>query len=65
VPEPNVKYRADLGATFGNEATSRTRLRAYWSNQETGLVDDAVFEVKIVTAQLGRFCVSKMSGRTV
>jgi hypothetical protein len=52
-PQPDVKYRGDLGVTYGNEAASRTRLRVYWSNQETGLVDDAVFEVKMTPRNWG------------
>jgi hypothetical protein len=55
VPEPGRKYRADLGVTYGNEAASRTRLRVYWSNQETGLVDDAVFELKMTPRNWGNF----------
>ena len=38
--------RGDFGVTFGDPAGQRTRLRSYWSNQHTGLVDDAVFELK-------------------
>ena len=28
-------------------APARTRLRSYWANQHTGIVDDAVFELKM------------------
>jgi len=45
-PEPGVKYHGDLGATHGNPA-SRTSLRTYWANQETGLVNDAVHELRM------------------
>jgi len=41
-----VKYHGDLGATHGNPA-SRTSLRTYWANQETGLVNDAVHELRM------------------
>jgi len=34
-----------MGATYGDPAGTRTRLRNYWSNQETGIVDDAVYEL--------------------
>ena len=39
--------RGDFGATFGDPAGTRTRLRVYWNNQHTGLVDDAVFELQM------------------
>lgn len=37
--------RGDFGVTYGDSAGKRTRLRNHWSNQHTGLVDDAVFEL--------------------
>ncbi len=39
--------RGDFGVTYGDAAGHRTRLRNYWSNQHTGLVDDAVFELQL------------------
>lgn len=39
--------RGDIGATHGDVAGQRTRLRSYWSNQHTGIVDDAVFELML------------------
>ncbi|HCE44506.1 MAG TPA: hypothetical protein DET40_13245 [Lentisphaeria bacterium] len=47
-PQPDTGYKGDLGATFGDPAGQRTRLRAYWNNQQTGLVDDVVFELQMV-----------------
>ncbi|MFA6293696.1 MAG: hypothetical protein WC637_18050 [Victivallales bacterium] len=47
-PQPDVAYRGDFGATFGDTAGQRTRLRVYWNNQQTGLVDDVVFELQMV-----------------
>ena len=44
-PDPTALYRADFGATHGDPAGQRTRLRTHWSNQQTGLVADAVFEL--------------------
>ncbi len=38
--------RGDFGATHGDTG-NRTRLRSYWSNQKTGIVDDAVFELML------------------
>jgi hypothetical protein len=37
--------RGDFGVTFGDPAGQRTRLRSYWSNQKTGIVDDVVAEL--------------------
>ena len=45
--KPGLKLRGDFGVTFGNQAGDRTRLRSYWSNQKTGIVDDVVFELKL------------------
>ncbi len=51
-PEPGVKYHGDLGVTHGN-VDSRTSLRTYWSNQETGLVNDVVYEIRLVPKNWG------------
>ena len=45
--------RGDFGVTHGDPAGTRTRLRTYWSNQETGLVDDVVFELQMNPANWG------------
>lgn len=45
-PKPGLALRGDVGATHGDTAGTRTRLRTYWANQQTGLVDDVVFELK-------------------
>jgi hypothetical protein len=58
-PVENMKYRGDIGVTHGNEAGTRTSLRTYWSNQETGLVNDAVFEVKPVPKDWGTVVIQK------
>ena len=39
--------RGDFGVTHGDRAGARTRLRSYWANQHTGIVDDVVFELKM------------------
>ncbi len=46
-PRAGLKLHGDFGATHGDPAGQRTRLRSYWSNQHTGIVDDAVFELKL------------------
>jgi hypothetical protein len=44
-PADGLKLKGDFGVTHGDPAGTRTRLRSYWSNQHTGIVDDAVFEL--------------------
>lgn len=43
---PKLALRGDLGVTHSDPAGARTRLRTYWANQQTGLVDDVVFELQ-------------------
>jgi hypothetical protein len=51
--KPNLALRGDVGATHGDPGGVRTRLRTYWSNQQTGLVDDVVFELQIAPRNWG------------
>jgi len=44
-PADGLKLKGDFGVTHGDPSGTRTRLRSYWSNQHTGIVDDAVFEL--------------------
>ena len=44
--KPNLALRGDVGVTHADASGVRTRLRTYWSNQQTGLVDDIVFELQ-------------------
>jgi hypothetical protein len=46
-PRVGLKLSGDFGATHGDPAGQRTRLRTYWANQHTGIVDDAVAELKM------------------
>ena len=46
-PADGLKLRGDFGVTFGDKAGQDTALRAYWSNQATGIVNDEVFELKM------------------
>ncbi|MCY3018945.1 MAG: hypothetical protein NTW87_07955 [Planctomycetota bacterium] len=46
-PAPDLTLRGDFGVTHGDQASQRTRLRTYWSNQHTGIVDDVVFELQM------------------
>jgi hypothetical protein len=44
-PTDGLVLRADFGVTHGDPGGTRARLRTYWANQHTGIVDDAVFEL--------------------
>ena len=44
--EAGTVLRGDVGVTHGDNGGTRTRLRTYWANQGTGLVDDVVLELK-------------------
>jgi hypothetical protein len=46
-PADGLKLPADFGVTHGGPDNGRTRLRTYWSNQHTGIVDDVVFELQM------------------
>ena len=46
-PSADLVLRGDFGVTHGDAAGQRTRLRTYWSNQHTGIVDDVVFELQM------------------
>jgi hypothetical protein len=46
-PAKGLVLRGDFGATHGDAAGQRTRLRTYWSNQRVGIVDDVVFELQL------------------
>ncbi len=45
-PKPGLSLRGDVGATHADPSGVRTKLRTHWSNQQTGLVDDVVFELQ-------------------
>jgi len=46
-PADGLALQADFGATHGGPDGQRTRLRTYWNNQHTGIVDDVVFELML------------------
>lgn len=52
--KPGLKLTGDLGATHGDPTGKDTILRTYWNNQQTGLVADEVFELKMQPANWGR-----------
>lgn len=54
-PKKGMKLRADVGVTHGDPSGTDTRLRTYWANQQTGLVDDVVFELQVTPANWGVF----------
>ncbi len=46
-PRAGLNLAGDFGVTHGGPDGGRTRLRTYWNNQHTGIVDDAVFELRM------------------
>lgn len=46
-PAATRKLRGDFGVTHGGASGDRTRLRTYWANQHTGIVDDSVYELML------------------
>jgi hypothetical protein len=52
-PTPGLMLRGDLGATHADPSGVRTKLRSYWANQQTGLVDDVVFELQLTPKNWG------------
>jgi len=53
-PTDKFATSGDFGVTFGDSGGERTRLRSYWNNQQTGIVDDAVFELKMEPQNWGQ-----------
>jgi hypothetical protein len=58
-PTDGLILRGDFGVTFGDPAGQRTRLRSYWSNQHTGITDDAVFELMLEPKNWGELTFTK------
>ncbi|NQT92210.1 MAG: hypothetical protein HQ559_05570 [Lentisphaerae bacterium] len=44
-PAEELSLRGDFGVTHGDPGGNDTRLRSYWNNQTTGIVDDDVAEL--------------------
>ncbi len=54
-PAEGLKIRGDMGITLGAKGLKRTALRTYWSNQVTGIVSDAVAELRMEPLNWGDF----------
>ena len=52
-PADGLTIRGDVGVTHSDQAGKDTALRSYWSSQDTGLVSDEVFELKMTPAAWG------------
>jgi hypothetical protein len=50
---PGLTLKGDFGATHGSKSGSGTVLRTHWSNRATGLVADAVLELKLEPGNWG------------
>jgi hypothetical protein len=58
-PSISLTLQGDFGVTYGDPSGQRTRLRVYWSNQQTGIVDDAVAELMMSPKNWGLLNFSK------
>ena len=58
-PTAGQTLHADFGVTYGDPAGRRTRLRSYWNNQHTGIVDDAVFELMLEPKNWGELLIAE------
>ncbi len=52
-PTHGLTLRGDIGVTHADPSGVRTKLRSYWANQQTGLVDDVVFELQLTPKNWG------------
>ena len=52
-PAGGEVLRGDFGATHGDRSGTDTVLRTHWSNQNTGLVSDEVYELAMTPAAWG------------
>lgn len=52
-PAAGLVLKGDVGATHGNKEGTDTVLRTFWSNQNTGLVSDEVYELQLHPANWG------------
>ena len=50
---PKLTLRGDVGVTHADPSGTRTKLRTHWANQQTGLVDDVVFELQLTPQNWG------------
>ena len=46
-PEPGKSYKIDFGILSADSSGSRTQVRTYWANQNTGLVSDVPGEIML------------------
>ncbi|MEO8350215.1 MAG: sugar-binding protein, partial [Chthoniobacteraceae bacterium] len=58
-PSAGQTLHGDFGVTYGDPAGQRTRLRSYWNNQHTGIVDDAVFELMLEPKNWGELSIAE------
>ena len=53
-PADELALRGDFGVTHGDPGGNDTRLRSYWNNQTTGIVDDDVAELMMAPNNWGQ-----------
>lgn len=52
-PKAGLTLKGDFGVTHGDQSGGDTQLRTHWNNQQTGLVSDEVFELKVAPKNWG------------
>ena len=52
-PEPGKSYKIDAGILSADSSGSRTQVRTYWANQNTGLVSDVPGEIMLTPGLWG------------
>ena len=58
-PTDGLTIRGDVGATHSDPGGTDTALRTYWNNQQTGIVNDEVFELKMEPKNWGEIVFKK------
>ena len=53
-PRAGLTLRGDFGVTFSNRAGTDVVRRKYWSNRNTGIVNDEVFELRLEPRNWGK-----------
>jgi hypothetical protein len=52
-PAAGLRLRGEFGVTYGDATGDDTALRNHWHNQQTGIVNDEVFELRMQPAYWG------------
>ena len=62
-PEPGKSYKIDFGILSADSSGSRTQVRTYWANQNTGLVSDVPGEIMLAPGLWGNINLKDETGK--